>query len=564
MLMSSAHIATSMAPSPLMQPVAFAGCFGWLHVARADATRRTGVVIVPGLGRDARCGHKPLRILAEQLADLGFPVLRYDHPGQGDSLPLAEGDEALEAWTQGVAQAARALRAQAGVDEVVLVGLRLGATLAALAQAQAAGLVLLAPVILGRRWLRELKVAGAVGGTGSPDGAATFEAEGLSLASDTAARISGLDLTAVHATAPQVLMITPSDAADLLGEHLKSLGAEVVGADFPAYDLLFEDAHSNQPPTEVFNRVASWLDARFPERGDPATTPPPSGSELHGASFVERAVRFGPDLAGVICEPADAGRVRRVAILCNTGGDPRAGIGGFSAEAARMLASQGVASLRFDFAGLGDSPSATPIHVYETSRVEELDAAITLMQARGGEEIILIGACAGAYHALRQARRDPRVQAVFAVNAARIIWRPGDSLAVGKRDEGKSTAAYSQGFRRPETWLRLVRGQIDIAAVARTLIGRFAARLRQGANPEVETLRLEIAAFAARGGRAHLLMGVDDPSLDEVVTYFGPAGRDWRAHDGLTLSIRQGIDHGLARSFSRRTALAELSAFLSA
>jgi len=229
-----------------------------------------------------------------------------------------------------------------------------------------------------------------------------------------------------------------------------------------------------------------------------------------------------------------------------------------------MLARQGVTSLRFDFAGLGDSPSVGPVHVYETSREGDFDVAIQWMLARGATDITLIGACAGAYHALRQARRDPRISAVFAINAAKIIWRPGDSLAIDKRDQGKSTAAYQQGFRDPKTWLRLLRGQVDVAAVARTLVGRFAARLRQRANPEVETLRQEIAAFAARGGRAHLLMGVEDPSLDEVVAYFGPAGRDWRAHDGLTLSIRQGIDHSLARSFSRRTALAELSAFLKA
>lgn len=550
--------------APRMQALSFDRCFGWLHSPEEQPARKVGVVIVPGVGRDARCGHKPLRLLAEQLAAMGFPVLRYDHPGQGDSLPLAEGEEALEAWTDGVARAAKALREAAGLDEVVLVGLRLGATLAALAQAEAAGIVLLAPVILGRRWLRELKVAGAVGGTGSLEGAEIFEAEGLSLAADTFGRISAIDLTAVHATAPKVLMAAQTEASDLLGEHLTSLGAAVTRSDFPGYDLLFEDAHSNQAPAEVFGRVTAWMEAAFPERALDAAPMADASRALRASDFVEHAVRFGPDLAGVICEPQGGGDPRRAAIICNTGGDPRAGIGGFSADAARLLAGQGIASLRFDFAGLGDSPSDGPVHVYETSRAQDFDAAIALMAARGASDLTLIGACAGAYHSLRQARRDRRISAVFAINAAKIIWRPGDSLAIGKRDEGKSTAAYKAGFKKPETWLRLLRGEVDVAAVAKTLVGRFAARLRQRANPDVEALRQEIAAFAARGGRAHLLMGVDDPSLDEVVTYFGPAGRDWRAHDGLTLSIRQGIDHGLARSFSRRTALAELAAFLKA
>ncbi|MCI3132694.1 alpha/beta fold hydrolase [Phenylobacterium aquaticum] len=561
--MISPQIATD-APADAARALSFAGSFGWFHPATQGLMRKVGVVIVPGLGRDARCGHKPLRLLAESLADLGFPVLRYDHLGEGDSLPLGEGDEALAAWTQGVASAAKVLRDASGVDEVVLVGLRFGATLAALAQAEARGLVLLAPVILGRRWLRELKVAAAVGRTSSLDPADAFEAEGLSLAADTQARISAIDLTAVNATAPKVLMVAQTEASDLLGEHLKALGAEVTRSDFPGYEALFEDAHSNLPPAEVFGRVAAWLDANYPDLKAKPSAAPAAPAALVGTDFREEAVRFGPDLAGVICRPTAVEPSRRAAIICNTGGDPRAGIGGFSAAAARLLAGQGVATLRFDFAGLGDSPSVGPVHVYETSRTADLDAAIILMQAQGAEEIILIGACAGGYHALHYACRDPRVGGMFVINAAKMIWRPGDSLAIDKRDQGKSTEAYKQGVGRPETWLRLLRGQVDVVAVARTLLSRLASRWRKRANPEAEQLRADMAAFAARGGRAHLLMGVEDPSLDEVVTYFGPAGRDWRAHEGLTLSIRQGLDHSLARRFSRKTALAELAAFFQA
>ncbi len=565
MQMTSPQFATVQALdlAPLARPVAFEGCFGWLHPAHGPMPRKVGVVIVPGVGRDARCGHKPLRLLAEQLAGAGFATLRYDHPGQGEGLELAEGQDVLEAWTQGVAQAAQALRDATGVAEVVLVGLRLGATLAALAQADAAGLVLLAPVILGRRWLRELKVAAVLGGTGGRDDGEVFEAEGLSLASDTAARLSGLDLTAIHATTPKVLMIAQTEASDLLGEHLKGLGADVARADFPGYDMLFEDAHSNRAPTQVFDRVAAWLEASFQERATDPRQPPEAAAELRPPGAVERPVRFGEGLAGVLCQPDGDHEPRRAVIFCNTGGDPRVGIGGFAVQASRLLAKKGVASLRFDFAGLGDSPSDAPIHVYETSRQPDLASAISFLQEEGFAEVTLVGACAGAYHALAAARQDPRVGAVFAINAAKLIWRPGDSLAVGRRDEGKSTAAYKAGFRQAETWMCLLKGQVDVGAVAATLARRLVARWTRPANHgEVAALRGGMAAFAARGGRAHLLVGLDDPSLDEVANYFGPEGRNWQAHDGLTLSVRAGIDHGLALAFSRRIALAELQAFL--
>jgi len=60
--------------------------------------------------------------------------------------------------------ATRKLRETTGVRDIVLVGLRFGATLAALASQvlrgdeTLAGLVLLAPAVAGRNYLRELKI----------------------------------------------------------------------------------------------------------------------------------------------------------------------------------------------------------------------------------------------------------------------------------------------------------------------------------------------------------------------------------------------------------------------
>ena len=107
------------APMPA-RPVAFDGLFGWLHPGVA----RRGVVL---------CG------------TLGFAQLSaYRVAGRARS----------------VRQAIRYLREQEDAQEIVLVGLRFGAMVAALA-AQEGGvdrLLLLAPVATGRAYLREMQL----------------------------------------------------------------------------------------------------------------------------------------------------------------------------------------------------------------------------------------------------------------------------------------------------------------------------------------------------------------------------------------------------------------------
>src|SRR6218665_897665 len=71
-------------------PIVFAPHAGWLHAPPQGKAGALGVVLCAPLGRDARCAHRPLRLLAQQLAAAGICVLRYDHLGTGDSLDLPD------------------------------------------------------------------------------------------------------------------------------------------------------------------------------------------------------------------------------------------------------------------------------------------------------------------------------------------------------------------------------------------------------------------------------------------------------------------------------------------
>ena len=551
-----------------MTPVAFGGRFGWLHRPTALHDGAAGVVLVSPIGREARCAHRPMRLLADRLARTGYPTLRYDHIGHGDSLDLADDDDAFPEWIAGVRAAADFLKASAGPRRIVLGGVRLGASLAALAaegDAETCGLMLLAPVVSGKAWLRELRLAGSMSGTVS-DVAGGLEADGLALSPSTVRSLAALDLKKIGRTPARVLLVSQNQGVAAIGQRLMELGAVVGEQDFAGYDPLFEDAHSNQEPEAVFAGAVDWVKAAAPiDRWAPVQ----AGSRalsclLEQAGWVETPVAFGAGLWGMLTRPDTASSIRKAVVFLNTGGDPRAGIGRFAVEASRALAAQGIASLRFDFPGVGDSadPADGRRHIYEVSRLTDVRAAMALMAAEGYADVTLAGVCAGGHHAIQAAIADTGVRKALAVSPVKLVWRAGDSLAVGKRDQGRATAFYVSGLSNPQTWKRLVTGDIHVFSVLKTLSTRLVARFVARRDDGTKTFRDQVTAISVRGGKLRIIVGVDDASLDEVETYFGPKGAQLDRLPGMSVSVVPGVDHGLARSESRRYALADLIALV--
>ncbi len=132
--------------------------FGALSEPPAGAERRHGVLVCPPIGQEHVRSHWALRQLAAALARSGFHVLRFDWFGVGDSAGDLEA-ATLERWTSDARDAAQELKDATGVRKVSIVGLRLGAALAALAapRIKPSVLVFWDPVVEGARHLAELR-----------------------------------------------------------------------------------------------------------------------------------------------------------------------------------------------------------------------------------------------------------------------------------------------------------------------------------------------------------------------------------------------------------------------
>jgi pimeloyl-ACP methyl ester carboxylesterase len=130
----------------------------------------------------------------------------------------------------------------------------------------------------------------------------------------------------------------------------------------------------------------------------------------------EEAVRFGRSLhlVGVISLPA-AQRADCAVIFLNAGLVPRVGPHRLHVRLARLIAAQGIPSLRFDFAGIGDSSHADS-GVAANFSADVSDAVKLLGSRLNVKRIVLFGICAGAVRAYESTLAEPKVAGAILVD----------------------------------------------------------------------------------------------------------------------------------------------------
>lgn len=120
------------------------------------------ILLCNPFGQEAIRCHRLYRALADRLVRQGYAVMRFDYYATGDA--AGDDDEGdVDGWCQDILSAHAELRARTGCRQAAWFGLRLGATLAALAAGQANGqawagmnrLVLWNPVLDGRSCLAQ-------------------------------------------------------------------------------------------------------------------------------------------------------------------------------------------------------------------------------------------------------------------------------------------------------------------------------------------------------------------------------------------------------------------------
>ncbi|MGH7295724.1 MAG: alpha/beta fold hydrolase, partial [Polyangiaceae bacterium] len=280
--------------------------------------------------------------------------------------------------------------------------------------------------------------------------------------------------------------------------------------------------------------------------------------------FTESALFFGsPEqrrrVFGVVTDPAaDTRRENAPALIfLNVGANHHVGPNRMYVILARQLAARGYVSLRFDVAGLGDSPlppGSPENRLYSKDSVDDVKAAMTfLQQTRGTSRFVLTGLCSGAYLAFHTAIEDPRVVGQVLLNPQTFEWHDGDSLELSVRKGFLSTRYYAKALLDYRVWLRAARGKVNVVEVLGALRERL--RARAGANLAVLGARLtgrpapttEVErAFHALGDRgvdSLLVFSFNDGGVDMIERHLGGGARRMRHRQNFALVIVDDADH---------------------
>lgn len=593
--------------------------FGWLHAATEPVRADLGLLVCNPFGNEAICAHRTVRHLCEQASRAGIATLRFDYDGTGDSAGHDADPRRLEAWLESIQLAADELKRSAGVERLCLLGIRLGATLAAVAASRrddCVGLVTFAPVVTGKAYLRELRLLQrAIDAKRDVTRAAsdgTQEAAGFVLSVETQATLGALNLNELERPPAPALLVL--DRAELPGdnrwaERLGERGARVERMCVTGYTEMMLDSHENVVPQEAIRSALGWLTglarpagtSTIEHSGTHSTaasidalleasrqhtsltrTPPYAAPGDPAATIQESTLRLGQNgaLFGIVSEPhegtgaAAPGRAKAV-LLLNSGAVHHIGPNRLYVTLARHLAQRGYTVLRMDIGGLGDSSprSGEPENVvYSKHALQDIRAGLEFLQSRPNiQEVHAVGLCSGAYNAFKAAVAGLPLAGVVLINPLTFFWKEGMSLQFPEFRIAADIMRYRENAFRLGPWLKLLRGQVDLRELAQVLArrawGLARIQLRSVARllhlPLHDDLPSELIAISRAGIRPRFVFADRDPGQELLDVLGGRVAKRLRARGLLSIQTIAGADHTFTDHSCRTMLLAALDGALS-
>lgn len=537
--------------------------FAWFHRPPPAASTGVGLVIVPPFGFEAVCAHRTLRHLATDAAAAGVATVRIDLDGTGDSAGDDLDPDRLAQWIASIDAAADLLRAN-GATRVVIAGVRLGALLAVLCAGRrrdVAGVVAIAPVVSGRRWLREMHALQlALGLPPTPpeyvSDTDVQEVIGFALTAPTREALAQIDLHKVtQSPAPAVLVIDRQDLAvgAKWAEHLRTLGVSVDYQLLPGYTEMMLDPHRTEVPVEIVEATVAFAVKR------PALeflSPVPGARAVSHARFggvSEQGVALDNGLRGVVTRPVE-GRPRSALVLLNAGGVRRIGPNRLHVSMARRLAAElGMMVVRLDLSGLGDSPTRAGLAenlVYHEHALDDIQTILAWCRLQKVDDVCLAGLCSGGYYALEAAHIDPPLRGVVAINQG----APGVPDAPSPYQAAADAARYRHMLRTPAAWGQLLAKVRDAGALRRflaTAIERARSTISAGFRRLFRRLGISfkgdpgaaLSQLSARGTAVTFLFCADEPGLIVLRERAGDMLTRLQRNGTVSLRILGRIDH---------------------
>ena len=301
---------------------------------------------------------------------------------------------------------------------------------------------------------------------------------------------------------------------------LRSVGCSVQIATGSGYSAMTAVPHEAVPPAAAAAMVVGFLTTNGSEK--PRITAPAHAvaSPVTIAGDVIETVQtiqcFAGSMFGILAEPAFPTRhADACVLLLNAGGVRHTGPNRMWVEAARRWAAAGVASLRLDLCGVGESDGDQSMDIpslYQEHLVDEVVLAMdSLHPRRGFRRFVAVGLCAGAFWAFHAALRRRDISAAVLINPRLLFWDP-------MADHRRFLRRTLRGLTNWADWSRLAHGGFwaqDLKRAARTMLNR--CRTHHSNDPDqIHPIQEAWKVIERHGTRVSLLFTEGEPLLQEM------------------------------------------------
>jgi hypothetical protein len=187
-----------------------------------------------------------------------------------------------------------------------------------------------------------------------------------------------------------------------------------------------------------------------------------------------------------------------------------------------------------------------------------------------GARVHLIGLCSGAYHGFKAAVAGLSLRSIVVVNPLTFFWKPGMSLEYADFQITSETNRYARSSRSLSSWLKLLRGQVNVRAAALVFWKRLQVRARHSMRELArlagvklqDDLATELQGIARKRIEIYFVFSDSDPGHSMLLEQGGRIVGKLVRSEKMRISIVQGADHTFTSHWNRDQLLALLAAHL--